>query len=426
MMKSVLKFVAWTVIVLASLSIFGWNVKRVIRGNSNLPKSIKKNITALVEFPDVLFQITNEFRKQYPTFRKTPGDFEPINKLTDDVKILTSYHNANDTRTVALINLRTGEELKTWTIEKLSNVNDRIRHSIMLEDSSLVYSLNWYSGLHRIDKDGNLMWEQQQFYHHHAMNLDKEGIIWANTFDKEIEGELNFSGTFTVGEDEYNFLDNGIAAVDPNSGEILYEVSILDILQRHNMEYLLLKAGGPKDPIHINDVEPAYYSSPYFNKGDIFISARNGSWIIQYRPETEEVIRLIEGPFFAQHDVDIESDSTIIFFNNNAQEQKKGKAVQWSMAKDPVSLEPFMSNIMRYNLRTGEFSTVENDLFIEHDIFTFTEGIVDTVAGGGYFVEEQNSSVLWILKDGEVLYKDVLPSHRKGWHHLANWARVIY
>ena len=85
-----------------------------------------------------------------------------------------------------------------------------------------------------------------------------------------------------------------------------------------------------------------------------------------------------------------------------------------------------MSNIMRYNLRTGEFSTVENDLFIEHDIFTFTEGIVDTVAGGGYFVEEQNSSVLWILKDGEVLYKDVLPSHRKGWHHLANWARVIY
>ena len=51
--------------------------------------------------------------------------------------------------------------------------------------------------------------------------------------------------------------------------------------------------------------------------------------------------------------------------------------------------------------------------------------LVEELADGGYFVEEQNSSVLWVLKDGEVLYKNILPSQHEGHHHLANWARVI-
>ena len=43
---------------------------------------------------------------------------------------------------------------------------------------------------------------------------------------------------------------------------------------------------------------------------------------MHYRPATGEVVELIEGPFISQHDVDIESDSTIIFFNNGGQTLK--------------------------------------------------------------------------------------------------------
>jgi len=50
---------------------------------------------------------------------------------------------------------------------------------------------------------------------------------------------------------------------------------------------------------------------------------------------------------------------------------------------------------------------------------------VDALPGGGYFVEEQNSSVLWVIQDGVVRYKNVLSSHHPGFHHLANWARVM-
>ena len=42
-----------------------------------------------------------------------------------------------------------------------------------------------------------------------------------------------------------------------------------------------------------------------------------------------------------------------------------------------------------------------------------------------YFVEEQNSGLLWIIKDNNIIYKNVLNSQHKGYHHLPNWTRLI-
>ena len=52
-------------------------------------------------------------------------------------------------------------------------------------------------------------------------------------------------------------------------------------------------------------------------KGDLFLSIRNLSAIIHYRPKTNKVINYIVGPFIQQHDVDIISDKEISIFNNN-------------------------------------------------------------------------------------------------------------
>ena len=68
---------------------------------------------------------------------------------------------------------------------------------------------------------------------------------------------------------------------------------------------------------------------------------------------------------------------------------------------------------------------LDREVWEENDLYSFTEGIVDALPGGGYFVEEQNSSVLWVIQDGVVRYKNVLPSHHPGYHHLANWARIM-
>ena len=71
------------------------------------------------------------------------------------------------------------------------------------------------------------------------------------------------------------------------------------------------------DPIHLNDIEPALFNSEYWKKGDVFISIRNQSAIIHYRPNTNKIINYITGPFAMQHDVDIISNKEISIFNSN-------------------------------------------------------------------------------------------------------------
>ena len=49
--------------------------------------------------------------------------------------------------------------------------------------------------------------------------------------------------------------------------------------------------------------------------------------IILYRPETNKIIKIIEGGFSQQHDVDILDDKTISIYNNNVLYNYKGSAV---------------------------------------------------------------------------------------------------
>lgn len=417
--------VATGIVILALLSFFGWSVKQVVTGKSTWPEGVQSAISSFVGFTDVLLEAKKEVTKKPETFVETPNGFQPINRLEEDVKVLTSYHNANNTRTVALINLRTGEELHTWTITKLAVPQDRIVHSIMLPDSSLVYGLDWYSGLIRIDKHGNRLWHQDKIIHHHGKNLAADSTIWACSYEKEKGKSLYYRPVFRTGMGKFPYLDNHITQIDAYTGEILFHKSLTEILMENELTHLLVKSETPGDPIHVNDVEPALFDGPYFVKGDLFISARNGSWVMHFRPSTGKVIRIIEGPFYSQHDVDIESDSTLTVFNNNSLQFKRPTPSKWPLSEESFEVSSFSSQAVRIYLNKDKFEVLDRQVWEENDIYSFTEGIVDHLPGGGYFVEEQNSSVLWVIKDGEVLYKNVLPSHVEGHHHLANWARVM-
>jgi hypothetical protein len=81
--------------------------------------------------------------------------------------------------------------------------------------------------------------------------------------------------------------------------------------------------------------------------------------------------------------------------------------------------------VIRYHLGSGKFERIYPELFAENEIFSFTESLVEELPTGGYYVEEQNSSVMWVLKDGQVKYKNILTSQHEGHHHLANWGRVM-
>jgi hypothetical protein len=341
------------------------------------------------------------------------------------VVVLTSFHNAEDTRTVALLNLRTGETLKTWTIAQLAVPQDRIVHSIMLPDSSLIYGLDWYSGLIRIDKNSQRIWHQDSIIHHHGKNLAADSTLWACSYEKEAGKPLYYRPVFKTGMGRFPYLDNHITQIHAYTGEVLFHKSLTEILMENGLTHVLVKSETPGDPIHVNDIEPVLYDGPYFKRGDLFISARNGSWIMHYRPATGKVIRMLEGPFYSQHDVDIESDSTLTVFNNNCLQNERPTPSKWPMSEQAFEVGTFSSQAVRIYLNRPGFDVLDRSVWEANEIFSFTEGIVDHLPGGGYFVEEQNSSVLWVIKDGQVRYKNVLPSHHLGYHHLANWARVM-
>ena len=298
-------------------------------------------------------------------------------------------------------------------------------HSLMLPDSSLIYSLNGVTGIIKIDKNSERLWKQDSIAHHHAINMGADNTFWANTYNKDKGEHIYYGAQFSIDGREFPFIDNTITQFDATTGRILFHKSVTEILIENDLIHLLIKSDSPGDPLHINDIQPVLESSPFMEKGDVFISSRTSSWIMHYRPSTGEVVELIEGPFISQHDVDIESDSTIIFFNNGGQTLKGERPDAHRLANDLLVVNEQYSGVQRYYLKSGRFERIYPELFTENEIFSFTESLVDALPGGGYYIEEQNSSVLWILKDGEVKYKNILPSQHEGHHHLANWGRVM-
>ena len=79
------------------------------------------------------------------------------------------------------------------------------------------------------------------------------------------------------------------------------------------MEYLLFSHGNDyeNDPIHLNDIQPVDFDGDYWKKGDVFLSIRNQSMIMLYRPSTNQIIWIGNGPYLHQHDVDIIDDHRI-------------------------------------------------------------------------------------------------------------------
>ena len=151
-----------------------------------------------------------------------------------------------------------------------------------------------------------------------------------------------------MGDRTVHFLDNSVARIDPATGYILEVHSMAEVLRDNGLDHLILRSGDPQDPLHLNDVEPALSASDHMEVGDLFLSFRNLQCVLQFRPSTGEVIRVIDGPLASQHDVDIVNDSTLVIFNNNVQENN-GKHMpggyKYPISKEQVELSQYLSLI---------------------------------------------------------------------------------
>jgi hypothetical protein len=420
-MKKVLKTFSLTVIYLFTLSLFGWMVYHIVEDDKKFG-FLKGPVKFMYTFPDLFFQSVKEVNTLPETFIKTPENFKSINNLDSDFIVLSTYSDTSDSRSIVLLNLKNDSILYKWTVENPYEDSYRIINPLLFPEKSLVFSFTFHTGLRRIDSLANIIWKQDSIFANHSMTLDSDGDIWISS----TEPVYWAYGLYKISGRSVFYVDNYITKLDAETGRILFHKSMTDILRENNLSYYLLKSANIIDPIHVNDIQPALKSTKYYKEGDLFISAKNPSFIMQYRPSTNKVINMIEGPFVSQHDVDFLNDSTLVIFNNNTYNL-------WSDISKPPPPDSswvkiagdFYSNVVRYDFGSDSLSFIGDSVFRANKIFTMTEGLMEFVDPSTYFVEEQNSGLIWIIKDDKVLYKNVLKSQHKGYHHLPNWIRVI-
>ncbi|MFM1874397.1 MAG: hypothetical protein RL266_134 [Bacteroidota bacterium] len=420
-MKHITKILALVIVGLALLSLFGWmsyHISKQDRDFGFLTEPIKK----LYSFPDLFVESVEEAKTLGlpKTFMRTPEEFDPINNLEKDLFVLSAYSDTGNSRTVAVINLKNDSILHKWTFNEPILEYERTVHPLLLPGKGLVYSLNG-KNLVRVDSASNVVWEQNTIWPHHSKELDSDGNIWLSTYPAIFQ----FTGEYRVNGRSFYFKDEFLTKVDAATGEILFQKSIADILRENGLSSYLLKSETPDDPIHTNDVEPALKTTEFYQQHDLFISTKQMSAIIHYRPSTNQVVNVIEGPFVGQHDVDFYGDSSLVFFNNNYHMSASSAEPSIQEPSKVADAGDIYSSIVRYDFATDSCSLLEADVFTQHRIFSRTEGLIDFYEPNTCFLEQQNAGVLWVIKENEVVYKNVLRSFHDGYHHLPNWTRIV-
>lgn len=327
--------------------------------------------------------------------------------------LVSAWEDGPDQALVKLVRIRDGRVLHRWVpdikeVMAVANsvVNDRVHaqaklrflksntlliHPLLLSDGSLIFQTG---AIFKIDKDGHMVWIRKAMSHH-SLEQDADGMIWSCSY--------NESGRHA---DKYRMTDDVIVRLSPDDGRVLFQKSVFEILMENGYnrgEFFICPMSDRKqsylDYIHLNDIQPAVTDTPYWKKGDLFLSLRNQNLVLLYRPSTNRIIWQQNGPWLRQHDVCIIDSSKIGVFGNNIIEAERyddsfvdGHNVQYV-----------------YDFSTRSLSTPYDTLFSTLAIKTRTQGRSRILPDGHIFVEDTNEGrtllgdrqkAVWTFVDG--------------------------
>ena len=344
---------------------------------SEVPMVVRNIIKDGIKNPNKLTPLTkNKDKERFKQF---------INNKRNALLVVPRYDLSLSRTVVDMIDLNDFDVIHTYkhdigemnskikNIDKFARINIdhspirfRYNHPIVLDDGSLI-SFSNEQPIFKIDFCSKLKWINEEEKFHHSQNLDHNGDIWVIA---DIDPPSRYVSRYNYGD----YLDNAIIKIDTN-GNITYRKSVTEILIENNVvpETFVLNnyISHQNDPLHLNDIEPAFQDTKYWKKGDLFLSIRDQNAVIHYRPSSNRVINVITGPFAQQHDVDIISDKEISIFNNN-QFIKNNK----------------YSEVLVYNFETKTFKKLFNDQLQKNNFKTRTNGLSEIFRDGALMVEE--------------------------------------
>ena len=358
---------------------------------------------------------------------KSKKDFDKKLKSNREELILLSRYDSDQQKSIVEVrDINTFEILHTYDpnisdllIEnniKDFTVNDKFYmwHPIVTSDGSLIFKNN--SPLIKINFNNELVWINNDGEYSHATELDLDENIYVTSIKKDISQKVyEYVGTYSSKiDDKYVFTDNHINIIN-NEGKIIFSKSVSEILIENGYDYKIFpQSVFIIDPIHLNDIQPVLQDSPYFKKDDLFLSLRNLHMIMLYRPKTNKIIKIIEGPFSNQHDVDIINNKTISIFNNNTFIDYKN--------------ERYVKNnneILFYDFETDKFSKKFENTLKEKKISTIFEGLADFLVDGSAIIEEtDNGRIIFVNKDGDLIWEYYNLDSKKRLYNVW-WSRVL-
>ena len=304
---------------------------------SSIPKQIKLIIKKKTIDGDYIFPLKKDFNESKITFY--PNTKSVLKK--EELLLVSRFDGDLNKAVVEIRDVNNLEILKKWEVNKNlneifknTNFNNEVfkffkrdrgpkrfyaHHPYVDKDLNLIFHSN-NTPLIKVNKNNKLIWVNDDFSFHHSINSNVDENLYyvpvhLNPFSKKVANILGKQKKDI--SKKINFSDDGIAKIN-DKGKTLFTKSITEMLIEHGYVNRIFSTQPFKEnPIHLNDIEPVLKDTPFFKKGDLFLSLRNLSMIILYRPQENKIIKILEGPFANQHDVDILNDEEISIFNNN-------------------------------------------------------------------------------------------------------------
>ena len=276
------------------------NFEKIIRFGNRL-EPLKKIPTAHSERVGEITKVKKNSDGNYIKFYN-----KNLNSNRNELLILPRYDRQKQTSVVEIIDLSTLDVIHRYNHDidnaykdlpvGSGNTKKRFQygHPLILEDGSLIAKNVMFSPLFKIDICGKDLWRNNNYRFHHSLELDHENNVWVTSSFNNIDNEV--LKNISIVRNGKPFSNDAIIKINPKTGQVIFKKSVSAILLENNI-FNDSDIYMSTDPIHLNDIQPVYEDGPFWKKGDVFLSLLRNSSIIHYRPETDQLINFIKGPF---------------------------------------------------------------------------------------------------------------------------------
>ncbi|MEZ5008310.1 MAG: arylsulfotransferase family protein [Chitinophagales bacterium] len=390
--------------------------------------------TALLNFSKFPQQVADviqspELVNKPITYLPKDQAFRPINQLKENLYGLTSFWNESENVwEIKLLNLKNDSILHTWKYNEINFVKYKNNytncppvHSLLLKNRELIVNLSSSPNFCRLDANSNVVWCNNELEFHHSTNLDPDGNLWVcgNDLMKTHTNLCSSTSVKNLNNEVLSIGENYMVKINVTTGEIIRKIGVAQVLLDNGFKSIVY-GGQLEDPIHLNDIQPVLEDNEYWKKGDLFVSTRHRSIVFLYRPATNEVIKLIHGPFMYQHDVDIISDNEIAIFNNNYIGLKGEKDIAINQSIDSLNV----SELIIYNFETDKFTSLLTEKITQENIKTTVQGLSEVLSNEDVFIESQQQGTYYIINKKEVVLKKVFYTDDSIHIQMPFWMRI--